>query len=266
MSALSREVEQRLDQLQVPFNAAGVDPYGVSKKYLRTAATALGHCYRTYFSVRCGGIENVPTQGRAMLVCNHSGGYAVDASMLAAACFFEMQPPRLVHGMADKFIARLPYMSTWAARVGQLTGLPQHARRLLADERLLMVFPEGTAGTAKLYKQRHELVRFGTGFVRLALEMKCPIIPVAVLGAADAVPTVANVYWLGKLFGVPYVPITPYVVPFPLPARLTIRFGLPLSFEGNGQEDDRTILDLVDRVKAEILALLELGKIDERRR
>jgi 1-acyl-sn-glycerol-3-phosphate acyltransferase len=183
--------------------------------------------------------------------------------MLAAACFFEMQPPRLVHGMTDKFIARLPYVSTWATRVGQLTGLPQHARRLLNDERLLMVFPEGAAGTAKLYKQRSELVRFGTGFVRLALETGCPISPTAVLGAADAVPTVANATWLGRVLGVPYVPVTPYLLPLPLPARLSIRFGAPLHFAGNGQEDDRAIAELVDQVKAAILGLIGQGKITE---
>src|SRR5690606_29758549 len=128
------------------------------------------------------GSDNVRSRGRGMLVANHSGGYAIDATMLAAACFFELEPPRLAHGMMDRFINRLPFVSEWASRMGQVTGLPQHARRLLSDDRLLMVFPEGTRGTAKLFSERHQLVRFGSGFVRLAMETGTPIIPTAVLG------------------------------------------------------------------------------------
>lgn len=123
-----------------------------------------------------------------------------------------------------------------------------------------MVFPEGTRGTAKLFKERHSLVRFGTGFVRLALETKSPIIPTAVLGGGEAVPTVANLRRLGKLIGMPYVPITPYLVAFPLPVRMMIRFGEPMHFDGTGQEDDATIGKMVDRVKRRISELIEEGR------
>ena len=65
-----------------------------------------------------------------------------------------MDPPRLAQGMVEKFLNRVPFASLWSNRVGQLTGLPEHATRLLEDDRLLMVFPEGARGTAKLYKER----------------------------------------------------------------------------------------------------------------
>jgi 1-acyl-sn-glycerol-3-phosphate acyltransferase len=260
MSALAEEVKQRILRLELPFNATGIDAYGVSKHHLQRAAVVFGKIYRDYFSTECTGIENVPKRGRAMLVSNHSGGYAIDASMLAAACFFELEPPRLAHAMADKFIAQLPFVSEWATRVGQVTGLPHHARRLLSDDRLLMVFPEGTRGTAKLYKERHQLVRFGSGFVRLAMETGSPIIPTAVLGGGEAVPTVANLYRVGKLFGMPYIPITPYLLAIPLPVKIHIRFGEPLLFEGTGQEDDRFIADRVEQVKRSIAALIDEGK------
>ena len=58
-------------------------------------------------------------------------------------------------------------------------GLPEHAVRLLEDDRLLLVFPEGARGTAKLFKDRNSLVRFGTGFMRLALQTGTPIVPTA---------------------------------------------------------------------------------------
>ena len=60
-----------------------------------------------------------------------------------------------------------------------------------------MVFPEGARGTAKLYKERHSLVEFGTGFMRLALKTNTPIIPFGFAGGGEAIPTVANAYALG---------------------------------------------------------------------
>lgn len=265
MSALAEEVQKRIQRLELPFNASGFDAYGVSTWHLQRAGVVLGHIYRDYFSVECEGIEHVPARGRAMLVSNHSGGYAIDASMLATACFFELEPPRLAHGMADKFISQLPFLAEWASRVGQITGLPEHARRLLRDDRLLMVFPEGTRGTAKLYKQRHELLRFGSGFVRLAIETRTPIVPTAVLGGGDAVPTVANLYRLGKLIGLPYIPITPYLLALPLPVKIVVRFGAPLEFEGSGSEDEQQIQSKVEEVKQQILKLMAAGKEGNRR-
>jgi 1-acyl-sn-glycerol-3-phosphate acyltransferase len=254
------QARARVEKLDLAFNSTGVDAYGVSKEHLAKAAVVCGKVYRHYFHTQCSGAHHVPTRGRAMLVANHSGGYAIDAFMLATACFYELEPPRLAHGMADRFIGQLPFLSEWATRIGQINGLPQHARRLLQDERLLMVFPEGTRGTAKLFRERHSLVRFGTGFVRLAMETKTPIIPTAVLGGGEAVPTVANLRKLGKLIGIPYIPITPYLVAFPLPVRMMIRFGEPVTFEGTGQEDDSHVMDKVEDVKHRILALIEEGK------
>jgi 1-acyl-sn-glycerol-3-phosphate acyltransferase len=254
-----REVRDRIGQLELPFNALGLDPYGISKKHLVVAMTALGALYRYYFSVETRGIWNVPSRGRAMLVGNHSGGIAIDAAMVLASCLFEMDPPRLAQGMAEKFIGRLPIMNIWASRTGQLTGLPEHAERLLADERLLMVFPEGSRGTAKLFRDRNSLVEFGTGFVRLALKTKAPIVPFAVLGGGDAFPTVLNAYRLGELVGVPYIPLVAYGVPVPLPVKMEIEYGPPLEFSGTGNEDDAIVFGYVDKVKEAIGTMLAAG-------
>jgi 1-acyl-sn-glycerol-3-phosphate acyltransferase len=161
--------------------------------------------------------------------------------------------------MAEKFINTVPFFSLWTNRTGQFTGLPEHAHKLLEDDRLLMVFPEGARGTAKLYKERHSLVQFGTGFVRLALATKTPIIPFGFIGGGEAIPTVVNSYALGKLMGAPYVPITPYLVAVPLPVRLEVHFGEPIVFSGTGSEDDEVIQGYVDVVKARITALIERG-------
>jgi 1-acyl-sn-glycerol-3-phosphate acyltransferase len=257
---IDEEVAGRVDRLEVPFNGYGVDPYGVSKTFVARMMTMLGFMYRNYFSVEVRGIERVPSRGRAMLIGNHSGGIAVDGAMVIASLFFEKEPPRLAQGMIEKFMNRVPFMSLWSGRMGQLTGVPENAVRLLEDERLLMVFPEGSRGTAKLYHERHSLVGFGQGFMRLALKTKTPIVPFGFLGGGEAIPTVANAYALGRLFGAPYIPITPYLLPVPLPVRLGVEYGEPMFFEGNGSEDDEVIGGYVDQVKDAIATLIDEGR------
>ncbi|WP_437924960.1 lysophospholipid acyltransferase family protein [Sorangium sp. So ce291] len=261
---VSDSIAQRVQRLEIPFNSFGVDPYGISRKHLGLFFSALDFFYHHYFSVDVAGVENVPARGRAMLVGNHSGGVAIDGAMVVASMFFEMEPPRLAEGMAEKFINRLPFTSLWSSRTGHFTGLPEHASRLLEDERLLMVFPEGARGTAKLYSERNSLVHFGSGFVRLALKTRTPIIPFGFVGGGEAVPTIANSYTIGRLFGVPYIPITPYLVPAPLPVQLEITYGEPMTFPGTGAEEDEVIMGHVDQVKAKIAELIEVGR--QRRR
>jgi len=253
-------IADRVERLEIPFGRLGVDAFGISKKHLRVAFRGLHFLYRHYFSMEVLGLEHVPARGRAMLVGNHSGGVAIDGAMVLASMFFAMDPPRLAHGMAEKFINKVPFASEWANRTGQFTGLPETATRLLEDDRMLVVFPEGARGTAKLYKERYSLVDFGTGFMRLALKTKTPVIPFAFTGGGDAVPTIANAYALGRLFGMPYIPVTPYLVALPLPVSLSVEYGEPLRFFGTGDEDDFTIVSYVDEVKARIAELLERGK------
>jgi 1-acyl-sn-glycerol-3-phosphate acyltransferase len=262
--SLGEEIDARLSRLNLEFNAHGFDAYGVSRDSLAAGLRVTGWLYRHYFSVACSGIEHVPTSGRVILVGNHSGGYAIDAGMVITACFFELEPPRLAHGMADRFINRVPFLSELASRTGQITGLPQHARQLLSDERMLLVFPEGTRGTSKLFWNRYTLGQFGTGFLRLALSTNSPIVPFAFLGGGEAVPTIANLPFLGKLLGVPYVPITPYLVPLPLPVSTQLRFGPALRFEGSGDESQKHIQEQVDVVKASIADLIADGLEDRK--
>ena len=120
--------------------------------------------------------------------------------------------------------------------------------------------------TAKLWKERWSLVDFGTGFVRLALRTKAPIVPFGFIGGGDAIPTVANLYKIGRLAGVPYVPVTPWLLPLPRPVRLEIQYGAPLRFEGTGSEEDEVVERYVAQVKSSIAALIEQGRESRRSR
>ncbi|MHB8877442.1 MAG: lysophospholipid acyltransferase family protein [Myxococcaceae bacterium] len=250
-------VKSLVDRLELPFNEYGLDPYGISKKHLVFMFEVFAAMYRHYFRVECHGVEHVPPRGRAMLVGNHSGGIALDGAMVLTSMLLELEPPRLVQAMVEKFLNRFPVASLMANRTGQFTGLPEHAIRLLEDERILMVFPEGARGTAKLYKERYSLVDFGTGFMRLALKARSPIIPFGFLGGGAAIPTVFNLVGLARPLGLPYIPVTPWIVPAPLPVKLEIHYGAPMMFEGTGSEDDEVIAGYVAQVKGAIATLID---------
>lgn len=253
------QVRDAVDRLELPFNELGIDPYGISKRHLRVAFNLVAAAYRHYFSVVTRGIHHIPVRGRAMLVGNHSGGVPIDAAMVIASCLLEMEPPRLAQGMAERFLNRLPVASHWASRTGQFTGLPEHAERLLEDDRLLLVFPEGSRGTAKLFRERYSLVDFGSGFMRLALRTRTPIVPFAVLGAGEAFPTIANAYKLGRVLGLPYIPLVAYGLPIALPAKIEIEYAPAFRFAGTGNEDDGVVEAFVNKVKDSIAGMLEVG-------
>jgi 1-acyl-sn-glycerol-3-phosphate acyltransferase len=162
--------------------------------------------------------------------------------------------------MVDKFIHRFPGASQFMARTGQFVGNPDQAIRLLRDERLILVFPEGARGTAKLAKEADTLVAFGTGFMRLALETNSPIIPFGFVGGGEALPTVANLRRLGKMLGVPYIPVTKWGVLVPKPTRFQLLYGKPMYFEGTGHERDEVVNDMVEQVKERIADLIRQGR------
>ncbi len=260
------EVAARIDALDHHWNRYGLDSFGVSKEHLGTFFSLLGWLYRHYFRVTVHNIHRVPDKGRAMVVGNHSGGLPVDGGMVLTSLLLDHEPPRLAHGMVEKFAQRWPFVSTWFSRVGQFTGLPEHAVALLEDDRILMVFPEGARGTGKLYRDRYELVGFGTGFMRLALQTGSPIVPFAFVGGEEALPTKFHLKSIARRLGLPYIPVPGYLLPFPMPIACDIYYGEPLLFDGTGAEADRVIEGYVDRVKARIVELIDEGRVARRRR
>jgi 1-acyl-sn-glycerol-3-phosphate acyltransferase len=258
------EIRARIDALEIPFNRYGLDAFGLSKDHLGFMYGLLVPLYRRYFRVRTFGVEHVPARGRALVVGNHSGGVPVDAAMVLASLFLEREPPRHAHGMVELFAQTWPFVSEMFCRAGQFPGLPDHALRFLDADRVVMVFPEGARGTGKLYKDRYQLVRFGTGFVRVALQTGSPIVPFAFIGGEEAMPTVYHAKTLARLAGTPYWPVPPWGLPVPLPMPCDLHFGSPIVLEGDGHESDEVIESHVSRVRAAIVELIERGRAQRR--
>lgn len=252
--------QERLEKLTPPANEFGVDPYGFDADFTVAALAPLVWLYRKYFRVRTTGLEKVPGEGRVLLVANHSGQLPFDAAMLGVSLLVDKDPPRAARALVEKWVPRLPFVSTFYARLGQVVGTPENCRRLLAAGEALMVFPEGVRGLNKPFRERYRLKEFGNGFLRLALETDCPIVPVGIVGAEEQSPSITNLPTLARLLGMPALPLTPTgLVPIPLPTRYHILFGDPLTFHGSPDDEDAVLEAKVERVRGAVQALLDHG-------
>src|SRR3954465_240389 len=219
-------------------------------------ATVVEFLYRYWFRVEVEGIENVPSEGGALLVSNHAGALPPDASMIAKAIKEEHPRPRPLYLTMEHFFKGYPGFSMLAPKVGGVAAHPANVHRLLYDEgELVLVFPEGRKGTEKLYKDRYRLRRFGRGgFVEAAMRAGAPIVPIAVVGAEEAAPVFPQFGLMQPLTGLLYVPLTPT---FPhggllgmagyLPAKFPIRFLEPVRTDDMGDEpwEDKGLVQTV---------------------
>ncbi|EDM76246.1 acyltransferase domain protein [Plesiocystis pacifica SIR-1] len=252
------EVAAQIERLPIEFNGYGVDPFGVSRRSLLRFYSTLAPIYRRYLKVSVFGGEHVPARSRGLIIGNHSGGIGMDALMLFHALLVN-EPPRLAHAMAEYFFSTTPFAGMMLNRVGHLTGLPQHAKLLLEAERLVVAFPEGTRGALKPYSKAYQLQRFGTGFMRLALRHRAPIVPFAFIGAEEAFPILTHLELTSKLLGTPPLPIAPQLALWPLPVSCQIHFGEPMVFPGDGRETEAVIDSYVEEVREAIAGLIDRG-------
>ena len=261
---LQARIDERLDKIPNQFNEYGFDAYGMSPLWMRRVLLPSVLLYRYYFRVEVFGIERVPA-GRVLVIANHAGQLPFDGIMLATALLLEAEPPRVARAMGEYWISKLPWVSVAAARAGALVGTPQNCTHMLENGECVVTFPEGVSGMNKLFSQRYQLQRFQKGFMRLALGTDTPIVPVAIVGSEEQQPGFANLTGLGRMLGMPALPITltfPWLGPLgllPLPVKYRIYFGEPRYFEGDPSEEDATIQTKVNEVKSEISGMLKVG-------
>jgi 1-acyl-sn-glycerol-3-phosphate acyltransferase len=232
--------------------------------------TIVDFLYHYWFRVEVQGIENVPSEGGALLVSNHAGALPPDAAMIGKAIKEEHARPRPVHLTVEHFFKGYPGFAMLLPKMGAVPAHPANVHRLLYDEgQLVQVMPEGRKGTEKLYKDRYRLRRFGRGgFVASAMRARAPIVPIALIGAEESAPIFAHVGLLRRLTGFLYFPITPTFPHFGilgmlgyLPAKFVIRFLPPIRTDQWGDEPwlDR---GLVQEVAEDVRDTIQRNVID----
>ena len=243
-----------------------LDDWGRSQRVFDVMEPLIDFYYRYWFRVEHEGLENVPSEGGALLVSNHSGALPPDAPMIMQAIRKDHPNPRPLYMLGEHWFKGYPGVGLLTNKIGLVAAHPANARRLLSDERrLVLVFPEGQKGSRKLYWQRYKLRRFGRGgFVRTAMRAGTPIVPIAVVGAEEAAPIFAHVPLLQRLTGLIYFPINHAFPHFGLaaplmymPAKFKIRFLEPVDLPGYGP-DDADDMTLVQTIAEDVRARIQV--------
>jgi 1-acyl-sn-glycerol-3-phosphate acyltransferase len=190
--------------------------------------------------------------------------------MLVMDVMLSTDPPRLPRAIVDHWAGSLPFVNVFFARVGQVIGTRENFADLLADDQLVLVFPEGMDGVRKLVTQRYRLQGFHVGFVEQALRAEAPVVPTAVIGSDDQAPILFDLKPLARALGLPMLPITPTfpllgplgLVPYPVPYRIV--YGEPLRFHeryGPDDADDPQLVRYLARiVRKEVQALIDRNR------
>jgi 1-acyl-sn-glycerol-3-phosphate acyltransferase len=254
-----------------------VDAYGLDREIIALWQPFLLFLYRVWWRVETEGLEHVPADGAGMLVANHSGVLPWDGAMIATAVHTEhpAQNQRVVRNLFLNWFSEIPGLAPLFVSLGQMTGVPENAVRLLQDGELVCTFPEGAKGIGKPFRDRYQLQRFGRGgSVQIALRTGAPLIPVAVVGAEETYPLLANNSFMAKLLGLPYFPITltfPWFGPLgmiPLPSRWSITFCPPvdLSAYSTADADDPLIVEALNEEVRMVIQETINRKLGERKR
>jgi 1-acyl-sn-glycerol-3-phosphate acyltransferase len=240
-----------------------VDDFGYDPELTDNVLLAmLRPLYKSWFRVEVRGIDNIPSEGGALIVGNHSGTIALDALMTQIAILDEHPAHRALRMLGADLVFSMPVVSEFARKSGATLACTEDAERLLREGDLVGVWPEGFKGTGKPFGERYKLQRFGRGgFVSAALHCKVPIIPVSIVGAEETYPMLGNIKPLARLLGLPYVPVTPtfpWLGPLglvPLPSKWIIEFGEPIptdEYPEGSAEDPMLVFNLTDQVRETI--------------
>ena len=235
------------------------DEWGFDEDFADLVEPFFGFLYDRWWRVRVEGAHRVPAHGRALLASNHAGILPWDATMISVALLREHPLPRHPRFLVLNWAFDLPWISAFIRRVGGVVASPYNALRLLEQDQLVAVFPEGVKGTGKPFGERYRLQRFGRGgFVEIALRASAPIVPVAVVGSEEIYPKLADVPALARVIGAPFFPLTPtfpWLGPLgvvPLPSKWRIEFCEPIETAHLGPEaasDRSAVLELTERVR-----------------
>ncbi len=226
-----------------------VDTWGKDEALSRSLQPLGDFLYDTYFRVTVEGAEHLP-DGPSIIVANHSGALPLDGPMLYYALQRERADLEPARWLVEDQVFHAPVLGLLINRIGAVRAHPENAVRLLEENRPVIVFPEGFLGISKPFTQKYQLKRFGRGgYVKLALKMRVPIVPVAIVGAEESMPLLAKIP-AGPL-GLPYLPLTPP----PLPARWRIRFSEAMTPSGS-PEDLAYVQEQNDRVRDTIAGML----------
>lgn len=251
----SNDLEKYINFFPNNVGSFGYDPWGFNINGIKDGLGITKLLYDKYFRVEAFGLENIPKEGRVLIIPNHSGQLPIDGIMVGYSLLTNPHAPRAAKAMVERFFPTMPFIGNWLGSIGSILGDPYNCKKLLEKEEAIIVFPEGARGSGKLFKDRYKLQQFGNGFMRLAMKHQTPIIPVGIVGFEESIISLANIKPLANYLGIPYAPLA---IPAILPTKVYIHYGKPLYFE-NDIHSEHEVKSRVNIVKKEINNLIAQG-------
>jgi 1-acyl-sn-glycerol-3-phosphate acyltransferase len=211
------------------------DKFGMDKGYIDFYGRTLFRFLCDYYwRIEHQGMKHVPQQGRAVLVGMHRGLMPWDGVMALHLLVQNIRryPRFLIHPGLLKF----PFLTNFMTKLGGIVASQANADRVLGDDELLGIFPEGIQGAFTPYRGAYQLKEFGRdAFVKIALRNRAPIVPFVTVGSAEIFPILGRIKsrsWT-RYSEWPSLPITPTfpLLPVPLPSKWHTKFLPPIHIE-----------------------------------
>jgi len=269
--ALFQQIQRRLSTFGMSERSGEVDEFGMDEVVLRRTRPLLDLLYERYWRIELQGIDRIPDGGPCLLVANRSGLLPYDGLMVSHA-IWRMGSKRRPRFMVADWLITLPFVQPYLARLGGVRACRENAERLIRSRETVLVFPEGQKGAAKVFRDRYRLKRFGRGgVVRVALEMRVPIVPIGIVGAEEAHPILFKWNAPARALGLPFLPVTPtfpLLGPLgllPLPTKWVIRIGEPISIDHlapDAASDELLISRMNEELRSQVQVLIDAGLSD----
>ncbi len=235
--AEAADVVRQVNRRQAPANAE-LDHFGEDPSLLSRVEPVFDFLHDRWFRVQVTGSSRVPAGG-CLVVCNHAGALPVDGPMMRTVL-------RRACGRAEarwlvsESLVQTPLLGGWLSRLGAIRASDEDSKRLLAEQKAVIVFPEGELGANKTVTERYRLRPFGRGgFVKLALRTGVPIVPAAIVGNEDSSPLIGRIPLRALGRALPITPTFPWLGPLglmPLPSKWRVSFLEPLDLSGHGPQ------------------------------
>src|SRR5271166_3067294 len=208
--------------------------------------------YTSYFTPEVRGLDNVPADGPALVVGNHSGLFYMPEAWTSGQAIMSrrgVDPPANL--LAYDLLLAAPGIGPYLRRLGAVPASSGAAEAALAGGACVLVYPGGDLEACRPWSQRNRIDFSGRkGFVRLALRCGVPIVPAVAHGGHHAVVVLTRGDRLARaaglrslrinvfpiLAGFPFGVTSVLLPPPPMPAHLTLEFLPALDWTGYGQD------------------------------
>jgi 1-acyl-sn-glycerol-3-phosphate acyltransferase len=211
------------------------------------------------------GLDNIPNERPLLFVGNHQIFGGLDAPLL----YYELFQKKgiFLRSLGDHHHFMVPIWRDFLHRFGAVDGTRENCRKLFADGECVLVFPGGGREVAKRKNERYQLIwKERMGFVRMAIEAGCTIVPFAAVGVEDWFDILLDGdeimdSSIGKILekmGVPRYGVWPIVksagglLPRSLQQSFYIAEAYPTQHLKGKQEDDALCREVRDAIKSRV--------------